>query len=199
MDKELDEIRSRWASGKKFIRTGDAITNIIARAESKKRSVLFAHYGNIAILLVVMIVVAVTFYYIFPWETALSTWGVHLMVGGLALRIAIEIFSSLKSIKINIADPAAKANQHAIEFYQFRKRVHGPVTITIVAIYMIGFLMFSPELAGNVPLKYVIGLDVIFFIMAFVLIRLIGKGIKQELSDLDTVVRLKEELISDRS
>lgn len=194
MDNELDELKSIWASGKKTIKPASAASEIIARAESKKKSVLFSHYGNIAILTLVMIVVGVTFYYIFPWQTALSTWGVHMMVGGLALRIAIEIFSTVKSIKFNVTDPAAKANEDAIGFYEFRKKIHGPVTITIVAIYMIGFLLFSPELAGNVPLKYVIGLDVIFLIMAFVLARVIGKGLKQELNDLNTVIQLRREL-----
>jgi hypothetical protein len=194
MEKDLNELKSIWASGKKAVAATTPADEIIARAEAKKKNVLFSHYGNIAILTLVMIVVGVTFYYIFPWNTALSTWGVHLMVGGLALRIAIEIFSTAKSMRINITDPAVKANEDAIRFYEFRKKVHGPVTVTIVAIYMIGFLLFSPELANNVPLRYVIGLDVMFVVIAFVLARVISKGLRQELNDLNTLIHLRNGL-----
>lgn len=194
MDKELDELRSIWANGRESIKPESQLKDIIARAESKKRSVLFSHYGNIGILSMVMIIVAVSFYYYFPWHTVLSQWGVHMMVGGLAVRIAVEIFSIIKSKSINITDPAAKANEQALAFLRFRKRVHGPVTLVLVAAYMIGFLMFSPELATYVPLRYVLGLDGIFLVLALVLSLLIGKGIRQELRDLETVVTLKKSL-----
>lgn len=191
----MDDLKKIWKSAKeKVIKSNISSDNLIEQAQAKKKKALASHYGNIGILTAVAIMLWLCFRYLFPFRDILSRTGVGLMIGGVIVRIAIEIFSVVKSNKVHVSDTTSQATEDTIAFYEFRKRIHGPVTLTIVLIYILGFYALSPEFSKYMSMKWLIIMDVGFLAGAGVMAWLIRTGIKQELEDLRDVVEIKKHL-----
>ena len=86
------------------------------------------------------------------------------MIGGLVLRIGIEIISAFRSRNINMADSLANSSQEMIRYYSFRKGIHGPVTVSIIVAYLLGLCALLPELS-----RYISAVLLTVFMAAFVL------------------------------
>lgn len=195
MENEMDDLKSIWKSAKDLTaKSSVSAADLIQQAEAKKKSALLAHYGNIAVLSAVALMLVFTYIYVTPFRELLSRIGVILMIGGLILRIAIEFFSIVKSNKVRVSDTTAQATEEALAFYAFRKKIHGPVTITIVALYIIGFFILTPELSKYVEIKFLIIADLAALASAPVLIYFIRKGLKKELEDLKAVAEINKQL-----
>ena len=195
MENEMDDLKAIWKSAKgQTKQPGISAQALIRQAESKKKQALGAHYGNIAVLSLLVVMLVCCFYFFFPFRDILSRSGVGLMIGGIVIRIGIEIFSVMKSNKVKVSDTTAQATEDTLAFYQFRKKIHGPVTLTIVALYVIGFYMLSPEFSRYIPLSSLVFFDVVFLVAGFVLAWFIRKGIRKELEDLREVVEIRKQL-----
>jgi hypothetical protein len=194
MEKEMDDLTSLWKGGKPGSVPQESVNSIINQAKERQRSSLFAHFGNIAIMTGVMLLVAFFFLYLYPVGALLSKAGVYIMIGGLAIRITVEAFSVARSRRIDVSDAAAKAAGDALEFYNFRRRVHGPVTLVCVGLYIIGWFMLSPEYSRYMPTLWLIAMDLGFVIMAVILIVVIRKGLRKEIADLYRIVELRRQL-----
>jgi hypothetical protein len=196
MRDELSDIKALWQNAKgspeKPLQTP---ADIIGKAQSKKKSSLYQHYGNAGILGGWLIVICVFFYYLFPFAEALSQAGVHLMVGGMALRIIVEIISITRFLKIDLSDQTLKATQASVEFYDFRRTVNGPVTYLLVGTYLVGFFMLTPECSKYMGATGVFIFDALAISIAVVLVRVIGKGIRQEMEDLWMLIELRKKLM----
>ncbi|ELR70679.1 hypothetical protein C900_03452 [Fulvivirga imtechensis AK7] len=160
---------------------------------SQQRSV-HHHRWTIVILSVLVFVLSAFFYYKAPMQELISRMGIVLMIGGVIVRITIEVISRKRSNSIKYSIDARSAMEKTSVFYQWRKKIHGPVTITIVALYSLGFYMLTPEFATYLPLKWVIIMDVGYIPMAIILIFFIKKGINDEMERLRAVAELQEEL-----
>lgn len=197
MDTEMDDLKSIWKSAKgNTEKEKVAADTLIRQAGQRKRNALVAHIWNIGILGAVAVMLVYCFYEFFPFQDALSRTGVGFMVGGLILRILIEIFSIVKSNKVKLTDATAKATEVALAFYEFRKKIHGPVTISIVVLYILGFYMLSPEFSRYISTMNMVIMDVGFLIGALIMMQFIKKGNRQELKDLEKVVEIKKALTS---
>lgn len=195
MKTEMNDLKNKWKDAERTLESNPhVIEQLIARAKAKKKSSLYFHYGNIAVLALTLIVIVIFFYFIFPFQDRLSKSGVALMVVGLAVRILIEIFSSIKSQKIDLSNTALKATVDTEEFYSFRRKIHGPVTLIIVGIYTIGFYMLTPEYSRHFDLLSLILIDVSYIVGAVFLIWQIGKGIKKEMKQLSEIIELRKEI-----
>lgn len=196
-NKETDDLASLWQQAKS--NSGDqpqpSLATLIEAAESRKKSTLAAHYGNAAILSITVAVLMFYFYYLYDFQDMLSKVGYNLMIGGLCIRIAIEFFSAWRSSKIKIADMATDSLQNSVSFLEFRKRIHGPVTIIILVVYFIGFYMLSPEFSRYFSTFWMIIMDAGAFMIALGLTWVIRKGIKQELRDLEKMIELQRTLV----
>lgn len=196
MEKELDEIKKLWQKAKDNNNDlpSKNIVDLIALGEAKKKSSLFAHYGNALVLTATVAMLVFHFYYLYNFQDLLSNIGINVMIGGLTLRIAIEIFSAIRSLRINISDTAAQSIQNSVSFYKFRKRIHGPVTIIIFVAYVIGFYLLTPEFSRYLTLTWVILMDASALIIFIALAFIIRKGIRQEFRDLEKIVELQTRL-----
>lgn len=198
MKDEFSDIRALWQtdrdSSANLLRTP---ADIIARAQSKKKSSLYQHYGNAGILLGWLIVCCIFFYYLFPFNDNLSRAGVHLMVAGMALRIVVEVVSIMRFFKIDLSDQTLKATQASVEFYDFRRTVNGPVTYLLVGIYLVGFFMLTPEIGKYIGATEVFVFDAMAISVAVVLVKVIGKGIRQEMEDLWLLIELRKKLLEE--
>jgi hypothetical protein len=196
-DEELDDVAMLWqnAKTKNSEQPKTNATALIEAGEARKKSTLAAHYGNAAVLSVTVVGLVFYFYYLYNFQDVLSKIGYNLMIGGLTIRVLIELFSAWRSRKIKIADTAAISLQNSVAFHQFRKRIHGPVTMFIFVAYFIGFYMLTPEFYRHISLLWLVLMDASALIVAVVLIYFIRRGIRQELRDLEKMMELQRSLV----
>ncbi|WP_424961410.1 hypothetical protein [Ekhidna sp.] len=194
MSDVFDDLKNKWDSARDKNPKPQSTTELIELSKRKHKSVLYSHYGNTVVLTLTLIMISVFFYYVTPFQDLLSKTGVALMVGGLAIRIVIEIISSEKSKKISLIDSTLNTASITLKFYEFRKKIHGPVTFIIVALYTIGFYMLTPEFSRYLEFKWVILMDVSYVLGAIFLIVQIRKGIKEEMVHLADLKRLHEKI-----
>ena len=190
----MDELFKQWNSGKAIVKPAHNTDEIIRLAKRKKKSVIDFHIGNIVVLSVTFVVIGLFFFYVTPFRETLSRVGVTLMLGGLLLRIIIEVISIVKSKKVQLTNDAFSTTADAIAFYTFRKKIHGPVTITIVVLYIIGFYFLSPEFSKYISMKWMIIMDGSFIVGAAFLIWVIRKGIKDEMRNLQELIEVRKEM-----
>jgi hypothetical protein len=197
MENEMDDLKSIWKSAKGATGpTGVSPATLINQAEAKKKNAVVSHFWNIGILLALAVILILCFYFFFPFREILSRTGVGFMIGGLFVRIAIEIFSIRKSNNVKVSDTTAQATEDTLAFYEFRKKIHGPVTLSIVLTYIAGFYMLSPEFSKYIPAMWMVIMDVGFLVGAIVMALFIRTGIRKELEDLKSVVEIKKALAS---
>lgn len=196
-DEELDDVALLWqkAKAKNSEQPKTDATALIEAGEARKKSTLAAHYGNAAVLSVTVVGLVFYFYYLYNLQDVLSKIGYNLMIGGLTIRVIIELFSAWRSRKIKIADTASSSLQNSVAFHQFRKRIHGPVTMFIFVAYFIGFYMLTPEFYRHISLLWLVLMDASALIVAVVLVYFIRRGIRQELRDLEKMVELQRSLV----
>lgn len=196
-DEELDDVVLLWqqAKTKSHEQPKVNVSALIEAGEARKKSTLAAHYGNAAVLTVTVLVLVFYFYYLYNFQDVLSKIGYNLMIGGLTIRIIIELFSAWRSRKIKIAETASASLQNSVAFLQFRRQIHGPVTIFIFVAYFIGFYMLTPEFYRYISLMWLLLMDTSALIVAAVLVYFIRRGIRQELYDLEKMVELQRSLV----
>jgi hypothetical protein len=195
MDNEFDNLKNKWKAARKDVAAiPSAIGELVNKAEAKKKKALYHQFGNIIVLTLVLIIISFCFYYFFPFRELLSRVGMFLMIAGLAVRISVEIFSTIKSRNIQFGDHALKTTVNTLAYYKFRKTVNGPVTISLVATYVIGFYILTPEFIKYVDWRWMLLFDTLFSISGVILIWQIRKGIRKEMDDLRDIVQLQEEL-----
>jgi hypothetical protein len=193
-EKDLDELTELWQQTKVSSKPELDVTAIMKAGEARKKSTLAAHYGNAAVLSATVLVLVFYFYYLYDFQDVLSKIGYNLMIGGLIVRIVIELFSAWQSRRINVSDAASESLKNSVAFHEFRKRIHGPVTKIIFALYFIGFYMLTPEFYRHIALGWLILMNTSALAIAALLIYFIRKGIRQELRDLEKMVELQRSL-----
>ncbi len=199
MNDDLDDLKKTWQQAKQDMESQTQSTEqIIALAKRNMRSTLYFHYGNIAILTITLIALYFFFYHLIYLQEMLSKIGIALMLGGLVLRIAIEVFSVATSLKIDLSDHALKNTDDTLAFYRFRKNIHGPVTIAIVGMYTLGFYLLTPEFSKHLALGWMVLIDSSYVVGAVILIWQIRKGIRREMENLSEILSLKTEMRQER-
>jgi len=195
MSSEFEGLQSQWGKDKRSIEhRSHTIENVLSSIRKKKSWSTHFHYGNIFVLSMVLIMIGSFFYFLAPVKEILSRIGVGFMIGGLFIRIIIEFISVSKAKKINMAHDALQTTNDTITFYNFRKTIHGPVTLSIIALYTIGFYMISPEFSLYFETWQMILIDVSYIIGAIPLILVIRKNIKKEIKFLLEIIELKKKM-----
>jgi uncharacterized membrane protein len=191
-DKEMDELTALWqeAEAGSSEHAATDIASLLKAGEVRKKNSLAAHYGTAAVLSGTVTMLVFYFYYLYDFQDVLSKIGYNLMIGGLAVRIVIELFSVWRSRQIKFSDTAAGSLKNSVAFLEFRKHIHGPVTIIIFGLYFVGFYMLTPEFSKHMSMGWLILMDTSAVVVAVVLTLFIRKGIRQELRDLEKMVEL---------
>ncbi|GAA5030366.1 hypothetical protein GCM10011506_19480 [Marivirga lumbricoides] len=193
--KEFNEFKDEWQAGRQQVvqNTSDT-TKIKELARQKKRKSIMAHVGTIIVLTITLVILCLFFYYVAPFKTILSLTGVALMLGGLTLRIIVEIFSLLKANKLRLDYSLKDSNNQLISFYKFRTKIHGGFTLIIIALYCIGFYMLTPEFSLYINLQWMILMDSSFVVIAVILFWQLKKGVMAEKQVLKELVNLNSGL-----
>jgi hypothetical protein len=191
----MDELSNQWKKARTQLQTPSSEgSQLIKQARQRQRSSQYFQLGNILVLTVSLIAIGLFFYWLAPVQEVLSRIGVACMLGGLLLRIAIEVWSVLKSRKIQLGASTVQATREAVRYYSFRRQIHGPVTLSIVGMYILGFYLLTPEFSQYIPFKWMVLIHVSFPIQAIFLFVQIRKGIRKEMQSLAELMEIENDL-----
>ena len=193
----MKEIINKWNLDKAAISSAGSPDLLIRQAKARKKQALGEIYGNIIILVLSFFGLGLFFYHFTPVKEMLSRIGISLMLGGLLLRITIEVISMAKSRSIAFSDQLAQTAAAALSFYTFRRKIHGPVTLSILVLYGIGFYLLTPEFSLYIPSKWMIAMHVSFPLITVALIWVIRKGIRKEMASLKYFTQLQQAIATE--
>ncbi|SEL83713.1 hypothetical protein SAMN04487910_3420 [Aquimarina amphilecti] len=200
MSNEFEALQSQWQKSKNNIKGNSPNSEEMFSLISKKKSWSTRfHYGNIIILSLVLIGIMSFFYFVAPVQELLSRVGAGFMIGGLFIRILIEFISVSKAKKINMVDDALQTTNDTIAFYNFRKKIHGPITIGIIVLYTLGFYMITPEFSLYFETWQMVLIDISYIIGAIIPYLAVRKNIKKEINVLLEIIELKRAIIGEVS
>ena len=195
MDNEMKALRDLWQQSKPVAPKPVPLAQLQQKAAARKRSSILFQYANIAILLALAVIIYLFLGLWFPYKTTLGKTGVLLMTGSLLVRVIIEAGSIIRTRKIRLDSALLQNTKDTLDYYLFRKKIHGPVTIIIVAVYSIGFYMLMPEFGKHVPTWLLLITMLSYPIGAVFIIFQIRKGIKKEINELLDLVELQTAII----
>lgn len=183
---ELDELKGMWNTEKqKAHTTGADPIAVINAAKKRKRDTIRLKSLTVLILLITLGGIAVFFFYVARFTDGMSITGSWMMMGGLALRIFIEMISLSISGRVDLSKTSSASNRSFLKYYEFRKFIHGPVTISILIFYTIGFYMLTPEFSRYFSVPVMILIDVSYIVGAVIFGMAIRHGIRKEMVLLD--------------
>jgi hypothetical protein len=134
------------------------------------------------------------FVYVARFRQTLSHTGAGLMIGGLLVRIIIEMLSISFSTRIDLTDPALKSNKASLRYLRFRGIVNGPFTAGILVVYTIGFYMLTPEFSLYFSVPVLIMIDLSYLVAAFIFTSFIRNAVRKEMKILNQVLRISNDL-----
>lgn len=196
MENEMDDLKNIWQQAKQSIPlTKTSSQELITSAESKIKKIMQQHYGTIGVLSATVAVLIFYFYYLVSFKEIMSLIGSNLMIGSLIVRIVLEIFSAIRSKAISISDTTTHSLQALIAFHNFRKKIHGRITLIIIASYIIGFYSLTPEMAKYIDFKWMILMHFSAIIGAFIVYKIIKHSISTEMKEIENLVEIRSNLV----
>jgi len=179
----FNDLKNSWHNSKGNLA---ALSNepdfIIQEAKKSKRKTQGAQIATIIILSITLLGLIAFFSTVARFQDLLSRAGVFLMCGGLLLRIVIEVISLVKSKKLLLDLSAHELTVKMGQYYVYRTKIHGAITYIILALYIIGFYMLTPEFMQHLAMKWVWLMDIGFVFIAVTLFYVIRKGVLEELA-----------------
>lgn len=195
MSNTFDNLKNKWQHAKKEQPRQSVNTEeLIQLSQKKMRQVLNMHLGNIAVLVLTLIGISAFFVYVANFQQTLSHIGMVLMLGGLVIRIAIEIYSIFRSRQIDISQSATSVNQQYLDFHNYRKRIHGTTTLVILLAYSIGFYLLIPEFSLYFSQTMIILLCLSYLVAAAIFGYSIKTAIRREMNYLKELLEVREEI-----
>ncbi|MBL7770430.1 MAG: hypothetical protein JNK20_15730 [Flavipsychrobacter sp.] len=195
MQDELFELKQSWKKEQSVARDSKS-ADWSNQAVAKRNASLFSQYITIVILSCTALLIYLFLIKWYPYSTVYGKTGVWLMFATLLVRILIEVFSIRKAHRIQTWLSAEAYTKATIRYRSFRKFIHGPVTISVVGIYLVGFYLLMPEFSRHAPLWLTILCCVSVPPGAFIMIQQIRKGIKKEMLILQDWIQLNSILDS---
>lgn len=194
MNEARNDLASLWRSSMST-QNGpvlDAAT-VINIAVGKKASNIFSYLMTILILSVDLLALMAFFYFVAPFQHLFSRIGVAFMLLSIMVRIIFEINALIKFQKLDLSQAASDSANSHLTFYRFRKFVHGPVTLTVLAFHTIGFYMLSPEFSIYLERSALVFYDCVYAVAGIILFILISRGVKREMKNLADLAELQDE------
>ena len=198
MNTDFNHLKNLWAESKNAqIPPSSDLEVIITTAQQKMKSTVRSQWSTIIILAVALVIISAFFRYEAQFKQTISHIGIGLMLGGLVLRILLELISIFLSGKINLTETALKSNDASMSYFRFRKIMNGPVTISIVILYSIGFYMLTPEFSLYFTIPMMVLIDVSYILAAAIFTWSIRIAVKREMTLLYEIVRIQEDIKRD--
>lgn len=193
MEDKFEQLKNTWKEARKeqpSIDSSAMLRTILKHHASSRR----AHVMNVLILGITVLGLTAFFYFVAPMQEPLSRVGIGLMVGGLIVRIIIELVSHQKARQMDYSTNSSLSAKQAQEFFAYRKKIHGPITFVIVTFYTVGFYSLTPEFSNYFSTFWMWMMDGSYLVIGIVLFLGIRKGILQEIRDLKRIRDLQNTL-----
>lgn len=195
MNHESDNLKNLWQKARKDdkVEPSDA-GKIVAMAKQQIRNSIKLQLSTIIILIMVAVGLVAFFMYVSKFQHTLSHIGEGLMIGGLVVRIIIELISIHRSANIDLSKTALSTSNESLAYTKFRNQINGPVTITILILYTIGFYMLTPEFSLYFSTPVMILIDLSYIIAAAIFTLSIRNSIKKETKILNEILRIRNDI-----
>jgi cation transport ATPase len=198
MSSDLNELKNLWNKAKEAGSGPDrSAIELMEQSRAKFRKTIIMNVMTIVILLTTLIGLCAFFYFLAPLQQTLSHAGIALMLGGLVIRIAIEVASVFRSSRVDFIKPAVEVNEAYQRYYQYRMRIHGPVTLLILLAYTVGFYVLIPEFSNYFNTTQIVLLALSYLPAAAIFGYFIRKTIRDEKKYLLDVMHFQRELLTD--
>jgi len=191
----FDDLKIKWNKGKVDLPKTDT-DQFMKQVKSTKKATKGAQLSTIIILSITLAVLIYFFTKVAPFQELLSRIGAGLMCGGLLIRIIIEIISLSKASKLSMNLPSEELSNRMVAYYHYRSKIHGTITYVIVALYIIGFYILTPEFMKYLDMKWIWLMDISFVFIAITLFYFIRKGVLEELAILREFSNVRNDLNS---
>ena len=195
MNTELDDLKALWAESKQQKTLPSNMEEIILLSQKKMRSTVQSQWATVIILTLTLLGISAFFKYVAGFQQTLSFIGVGLMTGGLVIRILLEMISIYRSKQIGLAQSALQSNLDLLSYGRFRNLMNGPVTITILILYSIGFYMLSPEFGLYFSPLMMGLLNLSYVPAALIFTWFIRKAIQKERMLMEDILRIQGDLL----
>ncbi|TAD81730.1 MAG: hypothetical protein EAY75_17255 [Bacteroidetes bacterium] len=197
MDNFLDDLKSSWKAHKAQTAPVVDVKALLSKAEVyKKNSIRFQH-GNVMVLSVTLILYCTFFYKFLLYGTRLSQSGFIMMAVPLFIRIVAEMISIAKGRNIKLDENAFHHNQQMTQYTAFRKWMHGPATYTIMGFYTLGYYFIMVQFSELVSRWLIILMCVAYPLVAYIIIKQVRRGIKNEMEQLQWMSKWNKEMIEE--
>lgn len=196
MDNNINDIIQKWKKDAPKASTDDLVT-IIIKANGVSKTNRKIQFTNIIILGITFIGLILFFVFVAPMRESLSRTGIALMLGGLFVRILIELYSIYLSFEVNISEAALTKNKKAMRYHKFRRTIHREVTASILVLYTIGFYMLLPEFKLYIHQPYFTFMHISYWVGAIIVGFFIRKGTLDEIKTLDTLIGIEKDLLKE--
>jgi len=198
MSDQIDSLKSLWTDSKNTMNSQSLDTsNIIGIAKQKMKSTIKMQIGTILILLITLAGISAFLIYGAKFSQLFSLIGSGLMIGGLVLRILMELLSVYLSANIDFSESVLKTNTASFAYFRFRRLVNGPVTIGILILYTIGFYMLTPEFSMYFDMPLLVMIDLSYIVGAAIFTWFIIKTIKKETNTINEIIRIQHAITKD--
>jgi len=195
MTDKLDDLKNLWKDARQVTpKPALDLAAIIGIAQKRKSGAIRMHVLNIFVLVGTMAGLVLFFSFVARFNELISHIGTALMMGSLALRILIEGLSIYMSAKVDLSQSSVDTNNAFLGFYKFRKTIHGPVTVTILILYTVGFYMLTPEFSLFFSTPMMILIDLSYVVGAIIVTMAIRKAIKKEMGFLTEIKKLRDQI-----
>lgn len=196
MNTDFNQLKDLWDESKKNqVSPTPDIEDLIQLAQKKMRSTVRSQWITILVLTITFLVIGAFFKYEVHFKHTISRVGIALMLGGLVIRIFLELISIFLSGKINLTETALKSNHSKMSYFRFRKIMNGPVTVSIVILYSIGFYLLTPEFSLYFSTAMMVLIDLSYILAAVIFIWSIRKAVKKEMTILNEVIHIQEDIL----
>lgn len=198
MKDEFSALENAWSAGqKKLAQQQPTFADMQQTLDQRKSASRSFQYGTLAILLFTLVSLSAFFIYVAPVQRTISRVGATAMLGGLTIRVILEIISLYRLQRISTLSNSKENTNNSISFHAFRVKTQSIYSPIIIALFTIGFYLITPEFLDNLSFNMVLFIDISYLFIAVILFYVIRKGVQKELQNLQEWNDLLSELEAD--
>ena len=114
--------------------------------------------------------------------------GISMMMIALILRTSMEIYSFELLKKIDVVTETLKYLVQVEAYFEKRKKIHKPYTISTVSLYIVGFMFLLPGFYKFLPFIFFMFITAAFIVSFFSLVFFLRKKVQKELNGFEEII-----------
>jgi hypothetical protein len=144
----FDELQTIW-NKQGSVKVNTSATELIKRGEEHIKKVRAGHWGTIAIISVLIIVLIGYFFGMRAYKMNGLTIGLTLMIVVMIARVILEWMSATRFRSIKSDNSLTEFSTKMQGYYAWRKKIHTVFIPVIYILYVIGFTLLLPAFKAN--------------------------------------------------